>query len=188
MLSDFQRWLIRSSARSMRKEIGGQVRRTLGGRAEQGNVWDAATTEIPPEVGESPECQWCPICRAARAMRESNPTFSGQLSTAGDVVASTVQEALKAFDSVLNRSGGRARPWQDETDGQAEDPDDWAAARDRWAAEHGARIPDHGASPARPSTGSAAPDHRAAPADRAEAAEQDVTDEPDGSDEPDDRG
>jgi hypothetical protein len=188
MLSDFQRWLIRSSARSMRKEIGGQVRRTLGVRTDQGNVWDVATTEIPPEVGESPECQWCPICRAARAMRESNPSLSDHLSTAGDVVASAVQEALKAFDSVLARSGGAARSWADGTDGQAESPDDWSAARDKWASEHGARIPDHGAQAARPGTGSAAPGHPAAPAVRAEPTGQDMTDEPDGSDEPDDRG
>jgi hypothetical protein len=188
MLSDFQRWLIRSSARNMRKEIGGQVRRTLGGRTEHGDVWDAATTEIPPEVGESPECQWCPICRAARAMRESNPSLSDHLSTAGDVVASAVQEALKAFDSVLTRSGGPARSWPDETDGRVEDPDEWSAARDRWAAEHGARIPEHGAWAAWPGTGSAESGHGAAPADRAEPAGPNVTDEPDGSDEPDDRG
>ncbi len=172
----------------MRKEIGGQVRRTLGGRTEQGNVWDVATTEIPPEVGESPECQWCPICRAARAMRESNSSLSDHLSTAGDVVGSAVQEALKAFDSVLTRSSGAARSWPDETDGRAETPDNWSAARDAWAAEHGARIPEHGAWTERPGTGSAEPGHRAAPADSADLAGQDVTDEPDGSDEPDDRG
>jgi hypothetical protein len=188
MLSDFQRWLIRSSARNMRKEISGQVRRTLGGRTEQGNVWDVATTEIPPDVGESPECQWCPICRAARAMRESNPGLSGHLSTAGDVVASAVQEALKTFDSVLTRSANPAASRPDRTDGRAEAPDEWAAARDRWAADHGARIADHGAWTARPGTEPAAPGHRAAPAEHAEPAGHDVTDEPDGSDEPDDRG
>lgn len=171
----------------MRKEISGQVRRTLGGRSDQGDVWDMATTEIPPEVGESPECQWCPICRAARAMRESNPNLSGHLSTAGDVVASAVQEAFKAFDSVLNRSGAAARTWQDETDGRAEGPDDWAAARDTWAAQHGARTPDHGAWTVWPDAGSA-PGAEAAPADRAEPTGHDVTDEPDGPDEPDDRG
>ncbi len=188
MLSDFQRWLIRSSARNMRKEIGGQVRRTLGGRTEQGNVWDVATTEIPPEVGDSPECQWCPICRAARAMRESNPSLSDHLSTAGDVVASAVQEAFKAFDSVLSRGTGTAGPWPDETDDRAENRDDWSTARDRWAAEHGAIIPDRSARSARPGTGSAGTGHRATPADGTEAAGQDMTDEPDGSDEPDDRG
>ncbi len=111
MLSDLQRWLIRSSARSMRKELTGQVRRTFGGgqRATTADVWDTATNEIPPEVGESPECQWCPICRAARRMRESGPGIGGQLSGAGDAVASAVQDAIGALDSILGKAGG-SRP------------------------------------------------------------------------------
>lgn len=146
MISDFQRWLIRSSAKSMRKEIGGQVRRTFSsGRGQAGDVWETATTEIPPEVGEAPECQWCPICRAARRMRESSPDISGHLSTAGDVVASAVQDALSAFDAVLARSGsdpGSTRSAR--RDDWAADPDGWAAARDQWARAHGARAPEHG--------------------------------------------
>lgn len=183
MLSDFQRWLIRSSAKNMRKEIGGQVRRTLGGgRTEPGDVWDAATTEIPTEVGESPECQWCPVCRAARAMRESSPGLSGHLSTAGDVVASAVQEALKAFDSVLARGGGSAETRSAQRDSWAADPDGWASARDVWAAEHGAPTGEHGARTGE--HGAGATEHGQSP----DAAAQDVNDEPDGSDEPHDRG
>jgi hypothetical protein len=109
MLSDLQRWLLRSSARSMGREIGGQVRRTLGGGRQQASaaeVWDTATNEIPPEVGESPECQWCPICRAARRMRDSGPGVGGQLSGVGDAVASVVQDAVGALDSILSRGGG----------------------------------------------------------------------------------
>jgi hypothetical protein len=108
MLSDLQRWLIRSSAKSMRKEIGGQVRRTFGGSERPGpaEVWDTATNEIPPEVGESPECQWCPICRAARRMRDSGPGLGGQLSGAGDAVASAVQDAIGTLDSILSKAGG----------------------------------------------------------------------------------
>lgn len=108
MLSDLQRWLIRSGAKSMRKEITGQVRRTFssGQRSATSNVWDTATTEIPPDAGESPECQWCPICRAARLMRESGPGIGGQLSGAGEVVASAVQDAVSALDSILGKAGG----------------------------------------------------------------------------------
>jgi hypothetical protein len=109
MLSEFQRWLIRSSARSMRREIGGQVRKTLGGaRAEKTDVWDTATTEIPPEVGEAPECQWCPICRAARQLRDSGPGVSGHLAGAGNVVASAVQDAINALDTMLAKASGTA--------------------------------------------------------------------------------
>jgi hypothetical protein len=169
-MSDFQRWLIRSSAKNMRKEIGGQVRKTFGGgRSDAGDVWDTATTEIPPEVGEAPECQWCPICRAARRMRESGTGgLSDHLSSAGDVVASAVQEALRTFDSVVARGGSsadkagsrRARP-----DSWAAGADGWDVARDSWAAQHGAQIRE--------------PEPRAAQA---------VNDEPEGPDESDDRG
>lgn len=107
LLGDFQRWFIRSSAKNMRKELGGQVRKTFGGgRENASDVWDTATSEPPPAQGEAPECQWCPICRAARRMRASNPGLSGQLSGAGDAVAAAVQEAIKAFDSLLTRPGG----------------------------------------------------------------------------------
>lgn len=93
----------------MGRELGGQVRRTLGGGRQQpsaSDIWDTATNEIPPEVGESPECQWCPICRAARLMRESGGSgIGGQLSGAGDAVASVVQDAIGALDSILSRAG-----------------------------------------------------------------------------------
>jgi hypothetical protein len=121
MLSDLQRWLLRSSAKSMGRELGGQVRRTLGGGRQQpsaSDVWDTATNEIPPDVGESPECQWCPICRAARLMREGGGSgIGGQLSGAGDAVASVVQDAIGALDSILSkassgdqRAAGSSRP------------------------------------------------------------------------------
>ena len=93
----------------MRRELEGQVRRTLGGqRPDKGDVWDVATTEIPPEVGAAPECQWCPICRAARRMRDAGPGVAGPLSGAGEAVATVVQDAIGALDSLLARTGGRA--------------------------------------------------------------------------------
>jgi hypothetical protein len=109
ILGEFQRWFIRSSAKNMRKEFGGQVRKTFGGgRGNADDVWDTATTEVPLADGDAPECQWCPICRAARRMRESNPGLTGQLSGAGDAVAAAVHDAIKAFDSLLARTSGSA--------------------------------------------------------------------------------
>jgi hypothetical protein len=106
LLGDLQRWLIRSSAKNMRRELEDQVRRTIGGqRQDRADVWDVATTESPPEAGEPPECQWCPICRAARRMRESRPGLAGQLSGAGDTVAAAVQDAISALDSLLKAGG-----------------------------------------------------------------------------------
>jgi len=108
LVGDLQRWLIRSSAKNVRREIEDQVRRTIGGqRQAKGDVWDVATTEIPPEVGEAPECQWCPICRAARRMRDTGPGLAGQLSGAGEAVATVMQDAIGALDSLLARTGGR---------------------------------------------------------------------------------
>jgi hypothetical protein len=105
LLTDMQRWLIRSSAKTMRREIEGQVRRTLGsGRSEPEDVWGKATTEPPPDFGESPECAWCPICRAARRMRDSGPGLTSQISGVSDAVAAAVQDAIGAFDGVLSRT------------------------------------------------------------------------------------
>lgn len=105
LFDGLQRWLIRSSAKSMRREIRGQVRRTLGsGRAEPDDIWGAATTELPPDAAEAPECAWCPVCRAARAMRESGPGLSSHISNVSDAVATAVQDAMSAFDGVLSRN------------------------------------------------------------------------------------
>jgi hypothetical protein len=180
LVNDFQRWLIKSSARNVRNQIGGQVRRSLGtGRNERGDVWDVATTEATPGAGESPECQWCPICRAARAMRESNSDVSSQISTAGNVVASAVQEAFKAVDSVLARGASGQRP--PDSARWAGNPDDWEAERDSWAAEHGGLVAGHW--PRADVIAVTEPGTTDADAGTA----QDATNEPDGTDEPDDR-
>lgn len=107
VIGDLHRWLIRQGAKSVRKEISGQVRRTFGGgHSATADVWDTVTNEIPPAEGEAPECQWCPICRAARRMRESGPGIGGQLSGAGEAVASAVQDAFSALDGLLSKTGG----------------------------------------------------------------------------------
>ena len=115
LAGEVQRWLIRSGARSVRREFGEQVRRTLGGgREEPADIWGTATTEAPPDESlDSPECAWCPICRGARRIRESGPGLGSQLAGASDAVASAVQEALAAFDAVLSAgpgSAGKRRP------------------------------------------------------------------------------
>jgi hypothetical protein len=105
-----QRWLIRSSARNMRREITGEMRRRIGSdRAGQDDVWAVAVTEPRPDAAEAPECAWCPVCRAARKIRERQG-LGGQLSGAGEAVAAAVQEAFGAFDGLLARSGQGTRP------------------------------------------------------------------------------
>lgn len=105
LLAGLQRWLIRSSARTVHRELKGQVRRSLGGgRSEPQDIWGTATTEPPPDLDQAPECAWCPICRAARRMRDGSPGLGPQLSSASDAVAAAVHDALGALDGVLSRA------------------------------------------------------------------------------------
>ena len=110
-LGDLQRWLMRTGARSVTKEMTGSVRRALGQDKPAADVWDTATNR--PE-DEAPECAWCPVCRAARRMRErQNGGASGLGSTltgASDALASVVQEAYSAFESAMKAPSSR---WED---------------------------------------------------------------------------
>ena len=117
-VADFQRWLMKAGARSMANQVAGQVKRTLGTeRRDSGDVWDTATNEAPPN--EAPECQWCPVCQAARAARLGGGSGLGaQLANAGGALASVVQDAFSVFEQAMktqdqNRSAerpGTSRP------------------------------------------------------------------------------
>jgi hypothetical protein len=99
-VTDFQRWLMKAGARSMANQVADNVRRTLGQeKRNKGDVWDTATTEPPP--GESPECQWCPVCQAARRMRLSGPGIGDKLANAGGVLASVVQDAFSVVEQAM---------------------------------------------------------------------------------------
>ena len=117
-VADFQRWLMKAGARSMANQVAGQVKRTIGAeRRDSGDVWDTATNEPPPS--EAPECQWCPVCQAARAARlGSGSGLGAQLANAGGALASVVQDAFSVFEQAMktqdqNRSAerpGTSRP------------------------------------------------------------------------------
>jgi hypothetical protein len=99
-VADFQRWLMKAGARSMANQVADQVKRTLGqDRKPSANVWDTATNEPPPN--EAPECQWCPVCQAARRARESGPGIGARLADAGGILASLVQDAFTAFEQAV---------------------------------------------------------------------------------------
>jgi hypothetical protein len=108
-IADFQRWLMRAGARSMANQVADQVKRTVGQeKRDYSDVWDKATNEAPPD--EPPECQWCPICQAARAARVSGPGLGARLADAGGVFASVLQDAFSAFEQAMkdqNRSSER---------------------------------------------------------------------------------
>jgi hypothetical protein len=105
LAGEFQRWLARSGARGIAREVAGQVRGLLG-RAGQRDIWAAATTTAP---GEAPECAWCPVCRAARLLRESRPGLTSGISVAGGTLAAVVEEAVAAVEAVLAATGRAGR-------------------------------------------------------------------------------
>jgi hypothetical protein len=142
-LGDLQRWLMRTGARSVTKDLTSRTRRALGQDQTKADVWDTATNR-PLAEDEAPECAWCPVCRAARRLRETRQGssagsgLSSQLAGAGDALASVVQEAYSAFESAMKAppagdgrgpsgpaSSGPSRtrpadPWED----ASRDPDD----------------------------------------------------------------
>jgi hypothetical protein len=108
-VGDFQRWLMRSGARGFGREVRGNLRKTFGyGDSGRDDVWESATNE--PEGGEPPECEWCPLCRAARKMKDSGPGLSSHLSSAGGIFATVVQDAVDAFEAVIATGPGTGRP------------------------------------------------------------------------------
>jgi hypothetical protein len=99
LIGDFQRWLLRAGARGMSRELADQVRAALGKNQQTGDVWETATTEPPP--GEAPECAWCPLCRAARLVREAKPTRDIRVAAVGDALTTVVQDAVSVLEAAL---------------------------------------------------------------------------------------
>src|SRR5215470_9854141 len=113
-IADLQRWLMKAGARSLGRDVASKVRSTMGGGSSSGKragVWETATTEPPGD--EPPECQWCPICRAARRYRESGGADSGlgsQLAGVGDVLAGLTRDAFGIFEAAMRASQRQAGP------------------------------------------------------------------------------
>jgi DNA polymerase III subunit gamma/tau len=95
---------MRAGARSIGANVADRVKSTLGGggSAKNANVWETATTEAPGD--EPPECQWCPICRAARRYRDSGGTPAGAgspLAGVGDTLAGFTRDAFGLFEAAM---------------------------------------------------------------------------------------
>ncbi len=108
LIGDFQRWIVRSGARSVSREVSGHLRSALGRNERAGDVWESATAD--PDQVEAPECAWCPVCRAARVLRESGPGVSSQVAAASDALAALVQDAMSVVESTLASAGRTAGP------------------------------------------------------------------------------
>jgi hypothetical protein len=102
-IGDFQRWLMRAGARSIGAGVADRVKSTLGGgNAKHADVWETATTEPPGD--EPPECQWCPICRAARRYRDAggaSPAAGSPLAGMGDTLAGFTRDAFGLFEAAM---------------------------------------------------------------------------------------
>jgi hypothetical protein len=109
LIGDFQRWLLRTGARGMSRQLTHQVRTALGRNQEpSGDVWETATTE--PLPGEAPECAWCPLCRAARLVREAKPGRDTRVTAVGDALNTVVQDAVSVLEAALAATGRATGP------------------------------------------------------------------------------
>src|SRR5690348_1135164 len=151
-IGDFQRWLVRSGARSVSREVSDQIRSMLGHSAGPADVWTRATA---PPADEAPECAWCPICRAARVLRESGPGVGSQMAAAGGAVGALARDAVSVVESALAATGRAAKAGTGQ--GPAPSSSVWA---DVTAADPGEPAADPGepaAGPAEPAAGPAEP-------------------------------
>jgi len=108
LIGDFQRWLLRAGARGMSRELADQVRTALGRNQPSGDVWETATTE--PAPGEALECAWCPLCRAARIVREAKPGRDTRVTAVGDALTTVVQDAVSVLEAALAATSRSAGP------------------------------------------------------------------------------
>jgi hypothetical protein len=157
-IGDFQRWLFRSGARSVSREVSDQIRSMLGRSGGPADVWARATA---PPADEAPECAWCPICRAARVLRESGPGVGSQMAAAGEAVGVLARDAVSVVESALAATGRAARAGT--APGQAPASTIWADV----TAEAGETVP--GPADAVPDPGDAVPDPGDAVPDRGDA-------------------
>ena len=142
-IGDLQRWLVRSGARSVSRQLSGQIRTALGGggsKQSAADVWETATSGYD----ESPECAWCPICRARRRLRESGPGLGAGVAAAADAVGVVMQDAMSAFEAAVATAGRPARPRDTTAQPPAEvwdEATDEPPVRSRPAANGGAARP-----------------------------------------------
>jgi hypothetical protein len=133
LASEIQRWLIRTSARNVRDELGDRVKKTFRGQDRTTDSWATATTEPPRAADEAPECAWCPLCRAARriaqARADGGVRTGPKLSDAADVMAHAVRDAFASVDAILSYRPGDPETPRDGTSPpdpaeQAKEPED----------------------------------------------------------------
>ena len=108
-VGDFQRWLMRRApqhrpGRGGPGEVHDRRRQAARSRPTSGRP-------RPPRSrpDEPPECQWCPICRAARRYRDSGGStanLGGQFAGVGDTLAGLTRDAFSLFDAACGHRSG----------------------------------------------------------------------------------
>ena len=148
-IGDFQRWMMKAGAKSIGRDVAGRVKSTFGGggNAKNADVWETATTEELTD--EPPECQWCPICRAARRYRDSGGTGAppgGQFAGVSDTLARLTRDAFSLFDAAMRASQRPAAPRPTDTRQADGTPASGSTASGSTAAPQAADSPssDHG--------------------------------------------
>jgi hypothetical protein len=171
-VADFQRWLMRAGARSMAHQVADNVRRSLGQQRREskgsGDVWDTATTELLSD--EPPECQWCPVCQAARRLRESGPGLGAKIADAGGVLAGVLQDTFSVVDQMMKSPSSERQSGYQPTSGPVNgadaahpDPEPGQPAAGRPAAAHPEEGRPGSAHPEEGRPGSARPDEASEP-------------------------
>ena len=155
-IGDFQRWIFRSGARGLSREVTDQIKSALGRSGGPAEVWARATAPPPTEA---PECAWCPFCRAARVLRESGPGVSSQMAAASEAMTVLAQDTLSFFESALAATG-RAAAKATAGPGQAPPGTVWADVTDQDAGETQQDAGEEPESPAPPEGPPHEPDDR----------------------------
>jgi hypothetical protein len=81
------------------------------------SVQDWARRTFPQDPDHRPsECQWCPLCQFAAALRGERPEVTARVAEAGTAVVSALRALLDAAADASNgagqhrHAGGAARP------------------------------------------------------------------------------
>jgi hypothetical protein len=190
LIGDFQRWLLRSSARGVGKQVTGQLRSAFGRNQPTGDVWESATADPTPE--EAPECAWCPVCRAARVIRASRPGIDvrvppvtdARVRAVSDALGTVVQDAFNVLEAALAATGRQTSGGDGRRPGAATQ----AAGAERFPAAGRATATTAAAGPASASAEAAGP-ASATPGTAGQGPGDEPSGPPGGSPrEPDDRG
>lgn len=83
-----------------------------GGSADELNAllttitqWAQRAMPAPPSGHPGPECQWCPLCQLASALRGEYPELTDRLAEAGAAVSGAVRALLESAPPFGEASG-----------------------------------------------------------------------------------